>query len=241
MEKGYLYQALPFLKTIDSERREQIEEYFNSAPVWLMESFQIINMDRGVTFIRENTPVDMIYIIGEGMIKALDYRIYGIQYEYMRFSGLYAMGGMEIVMDLDQYRTTLQTVTPCTMIAIPKAKYAKWLATDIRALKQEARAIGEYLLEEGRRGRALLFMQGADRLCMLFADKYEDAGLQDELQLTETRQRIAEESGLCVKTVNRSVKKLEEDGLIKRVGNRILITREQYHSMKDVVGQIIDQ
>ena len=34
------------------------------------------------------------------MIKAVDYRIYGIAFDFMRFEGLYAMGGMEVVMDL---------------------------------------------------------------------------------------------------------------------------------------------
>ena len=75
MEQGYLHQVLPFLKDLKAERRKLIEDYFNSAPVWLMDSFQIIKMDKNVTFIRENTPVEMVYIIGEGTIRAVDFRI----------------------------------------------------------------------------------------------------------------------------------------------------------------------
>ena len=76
MEQGYLHQVLPFLKDLKAERRKLIEDYFNSAPVWLMDSFQIIKMDKNVTFIRENTPVVMVYIIGEGTIRAVDFRIF---------------------------------------------------------------------------------------------------------------------------------------------------------------------
>ena len=103
MECKYLYQVLPFLNEIDKKKRERFEEYFYSAPVWLMDSFQIVELDAGVVFVKENTPVDTIYIIGRGMIKATDYRIYGITYDFMRFEGVYAMGGMEVIMDLDRY------------------------------------------------------------------------------------------------------------------------------------------
>jgi len=241
MEQGYLHQVLPFLKDLNADRRKLLEEYFNSAPVWLMDAFQIIKMDKDITFIRENTPVEMVYIIGEGTIRAVDFRIFGIRYEFMRFSGIYAMGGMEVVMDMDIYRTTLQTATPCTMIALPRKKFAKWLETDIKALKQEAKAIGEYLLIDGRRGRALLFMQASDRLCMLFADKYEEDADNEILTISETRQEIAEESGLCVKTVNRAVKKLEDDKIICRNGNKIIISKEQYLKMQQMVSEIIDR
>ena len=96
MECKYLYQVLPFLNEIDKKKRERFEEYFYSAPVWLMDSFQIVELDAGVVFVKENTPVDTIYIIGRGMIKATDYRIYGITYDFMRFEGVYAMAGWRL-------------------------------------------------------------------------------------------------------------------------------------------------
>lgn len=157
MECKYLYQVLPFLNEIDKKKRERFEEYFYSAPVWLMDSFQIVELDAGVVFVKENTPVDTIYIIGRGMIKATDYRIYGITYDFMRFEGVYAMGGMEVIMDLDRYCTTLETVTPCTIVKIAKEKYARWLNSDIRALKLEAKIMGHYLFEQGKNSRHFYF------------------------------------------------------------------------------------
>lgn len=241
MENKYLHQVLPFMKELNSQQREHLENYFMSAPVWLMDSFKIVEMEKGFTFVRENAPVDTIYIIGKGMIKLMDYRIYGIVYDYMRFEGIYAMGGMEVVMDLDTYSTTLQTVTPCTMITIPKAKFEKWLKTDIKALKQEAKAVGEYLLQQGRMGRTLLFLQGSDRLCMLFIQRYEQYGRGRSYNIQGTRQELAEQTGLCVKTINRSVKKFEEELLISRRGNKIFMNEEQYLEMKARISKIIDQ
>ena len=120
---GYktLYDALPFLKDIDKKRQEQFKEYFRTAPLWVMDSFHIEEMDKGVIFVRENAPVENIYFIGKGIIEAIDYRVHGVAYEFMRFDNVYAMGGMEYIMDMKTYRTTLRTVTRCTVVKMSRA------------------------------------------------------------------------------------------------------------------------
>ena len=144
-------------------------------------------------------------------------------------------------MDLDTYKTTLQTVTPCTFVKIPRDKFAEWLRTDIRALKQEAKAIGEYLLEQGRSSRAYLFLQGSDRLALLLMDMYQKYEKNGVLQISSTRQELSDSSGLCVKTVNRAVKKFEDDGWISRQGNKISIDMEQYEMIRGFISKIIEQ
>lgn len=239
---GYktLHEALPFLKDIDKDRRTQFEEYFRSAPLWLIESFHIEEMDKNVIFVRENEPVENIYFIGRGIIEAIDYRFYGITYEFMRFDKVYAMGGMEYIMDLDTYSTTLRTVTKCTVVRLSRANFEKWLRTDIRALKQEAKMVGEYLLQDGRKGRALLFLQGADRLAMLFVERYERYSRNAILHVKGTRQDLSNATGLCVKTINRSVKRFTEEGLITREGNQILINKNQYEALKKIIANVME-
>lgn len=241
MESKYLYQVLPFLKDLDKKRREQFEQYLYSAPVWLMDSFQVVDIKRGTVFVRENAPVDTIYLIGRGMIKAMDYRMYGIVYDFMRFEGVYAMGGMEIIMDLDTYRTTLQTVTDCRIVKIPRDKFAKWLNTDSRALKQEAKIMGQYLLEQGRNSRAYLFLRGAERLALYLVDTYVKYEKNGVLKVTSTRQELSEVSGLCVKTVNRAVKKFEENGWITRNGRKFHIDEEQHRKLNAMVSKLIER
>jgi CRP/FNR family cyclic AMP-dependent transcriptional regulator len=236
----YLHQVLPFLTGIEKSRREQIETYFRTAPVWLLDSIKILNLGKNEIFVREDEPVDTVYIIGKGKIKGVDLRMFGITYDFMTFDGIYAMGGMEVVMDLDKYRTTLQTVEPCTLISIPKSKFEKWLKTDIKALKQEAKKISEYLLVEARQGRTFLFLYGKDRLCLIFTQRYEDAAKDGIYEVRSTRQQLALESGLSVKTVNRAVKTMEEDEWISRKGNKILINKKQYEQMKKVVSELIE-
>lgn len=238
---GYktLYDALPFLKDIDKKRQEQFKEYFRTAPLWVMDSFHIEEMDKGVIFVRENAPVENIYFIGKGIIEAIDYRVHGVEYEFMRFDNVYAMGGMEYIMDMKTYRTTLRTVTRCTVVKMSRANFEKWMSADIHALKQEAKQVANYLLEEERKGRTLLFLQGADRLSMLLVERFERYAKNGLLQVRGGQQGLSNSTGLCLKTINRSVKKLSEQGLITKEGNKILVDQSQYERLKEIISKIV--
>ncbi|MDE7313371.1 MAG: Crp/Fnr family transcriptional regulator [Eubacterium sp.] len=239
MKEVYLEEVLPFLKRIDKERREQFQDYFKNAPLWILENFVIEKLQKGTTFIREGEPVDMVYFIGDGTIKATDHRIYGISFDFMLFTKVYAYGGMEIIMDIDRYTTTLQTVTDCTVVKIPKAQFAKWMSTDIISLKYEAKLMGEYMLEQARNVRAFLFLQGANRLAMLFTNRYEKYAVGGCLKLCNDRQELSDFTGLSVKTITRSVNKLKEDGLITKQGNTIVICEEQYNRLKENLMEVL--
>lgn len=241
MNCNRLDERFPFLKEIDKKRHEQFQVYFKNAPQWLLESISVEKIEKGRIFIREGNPVDAIYFIGDGIIKATDYRVYGIQFDFILFTDVYAFGGMEVIMELEKYKTSMQTVTDCMVLKIPKAKFSEWMKTDIVALRHESKLMGEYLLEQARSVRAFLFLQGADRLMMLFMNRYKKFSVNGILKVCNDRQELSDYTGLSVKTITRSVKKLEEDGLVKKSGNQILINREQYLQMKENLSQIFSE
>lgn len=239
MENKYLGKILPFLNDIEKERREQFEQYFRTAPMWLMETFVLEELEAGTIFVQEGEPVNMIYFIGKGLIKATDYRIYGINYDFTVFDKVYAFGGMEVIINLDKYQTTLQTVTKCTVLKIPKEGFKKWLDSDIVALQQESRLMGEYLLEQARDSRMLLFLQGADRVAFLLMKRYRKYAENGVMKMKGDRQELSDFTGLCVKTITRSIKKFKESGLITTQGSYILINYEQYCRMEKMISEIL--
>ena len=241
MEENYLEQILPFLKNMDSDRRAQFYEYFQNIPLWLAESFAVEKLKKKTIFIREGEPVDAVYFIIDGIIKATDYRIYGIAFDFMLFSKVYAFGGMEVIMGEKVYRTSLQTVTDCIVLKIPKSQFDQWMKSDIRALRHEAKLMGEYLLEQARSVRAFLFLQGEERLSMLLTNRYEKYAVDGILQLKSNRIELSDCTGLSEKTITRSVKKLEEKGLISKKGTYIIVTAEQYTQIKESLSHILEE
>ena len=240
MKDTCLYRIVPFLKTISQDRRAQFEKYFETAPLWLLESLSVETMKRGTVFIREGEPVDMIYFIGEGAIKATDYRIYGISYDFMMIlKKVYAYGGMEVIMGQDTYRTTLQTVTDCTVIKVPRTQFQKWLMSDIHALQHESRLVAEYLLEEARNSRAFLFLQGSDRLALLLINRYDKYAENGIYRMKGNRKELSDSTGLCLKTINRSIKKFCDSNILTQDGRDLTIDHEQYLKLKEIVATIL--
>ena len=240
MKGNCLYHVAPFLKTIHEDRREQFEKYFATAPLWLLESISVEEMKKGTVFIREGEPADTIYLIGSGAIKATDYRIFGISFDFMTiWNRVYAYGGMEVIMDLPKYRTTLQTLSKCTVLKIPRAKFQRWLDTDIVALKNESRLVAEYLHEEARNSRAFLFLQGSDRLALLLINRYEKYAQDGIYQMKGNRKELSDSTGLCLKTINRSIKKFCEADMVTQNGRDLIINSEQYLKLKNVVHTIL--
>ena len=239
MKTEILFDKLPFLDMMQQDRRQQVLAYFRTAPDSLADYFVVENLAPNRIFVREGDPVDHVYLIATGTVKATDYRVFGTEFDFSRFDKVYAMGGMEVLMKLPVYRTTLTTVTKCTIIKIPIEPYVKWLRSDVDALQLEAQLMGEYLLEQGRLARAFLFLQGADRLMLLLIRKYEKYGSGGVYHMKANRQNLANETGLVVKTVSRAIKKLEEDGMISRSEKFLLMNHDQYLQMKAYVDRLI--
>ena len=198
MKHTYLHDVLPFLRELEREKQKQFEAYFRTAPLWLMDLFQSEIMEAGTTFIRENEPADTIFFVARGRVKATDYRISGIAYDFMKPMNLIALGGMEVILGQDTYQTTLQTETECIVTKLPRAQYEKWIYSDTEAFRLEAKLTCASLLEEERRNRLYLFLEGADRLAVLFSEWFEKYNKNDILCIGESRQNMADETGLCL-------------------------------------------
>ena len=234
-------RVMELQKSLPSEQRKYLNDYLSNAPRWVLESMQVVYKRKHTVFIEENTPADYVYILAEGVVRAIDYRIQGVAYDYMWFYSIKVFGAMEDFFNIPSYMTTLSTVTDCTMLVISKANYERWIWNDKNAMHMEVESMGKYLLEQNRKDRVFLFLQGMDRIIYMFVKNYEQRNKNSTFILEMSRQELAERSGFSIKTVNRSVKRMEEDDFIGRDGRKIVISKEQYIKMKTYLEPIVDQ
>ena len=236
----FLTDKIPELVEIETERKDRLIEYFSKAPLWLLDSIRVEQFDKEVTFIREGETVNNIYILLTGIAEAIDLRIYGVPFNYREFKDVYAFGSMEVILDEDVYRSTLRTVTKCTLVRMTRADFEKWLELDAEILKREAKLIVKDLLEEGRNDRLLIFAQGSDRLALLLLKQYEYYKDNGILTMRYSRQRIADATGVCEKTVSRAIKTFAEQGIITKESSTITINKRQYEELKKNVTQFVE-
>lgn len=84
-------------------------------------------------------------------------------------------------------------------------------------------------------------MDGKDRLMVHLIRKFEQRQpLPQALELRQTRNQMADEIGFSVKTLNRSITKLEELGMIRLQRGKVVIPLEGYGRMKEHVEHHIN-
>ena len=238
---GNITKLVGVQKELSPEMAEYIGKNLSNAPYWVLDSAQIVSKKKDTMFIEENTPVDFVYILLKGTVRAVDYRIKGVAYDYMWFQPGKNFGAMEIFYKIPLYMTTIMTVTDCTMLVMSKKNYERWIWDDKNALQMEIISTGNMLLDQNRTGRIFLFLQGMDRIIYFFVRNYNQQK-QDNMAIFDiSRQEIAERSGFSVKTVNRAVKKMEEEGYITKKGHKIIISEEQYLKMKSYLAPIVEE
>lgn len=239
LKEQQLFDRFPILKSLSADKKQQVYEHFRTAPENILDELSIVNFPKETVFINEGQPAENVYIIACGSVKAIEYRVLGIQYDFIQFTKVYSLGGMEVIMDLPLYRTTLKTLEPCIAIQIGRESFENWLMSDIYALKYETKLMGEYLLEQGRLAREYMFLPGPERLAKLFVQQYEKHAENGILTINSNRQNLANETGFGIKTVNRAVKSLSDGGYITKAARSIIITHDQYLSLKRLIAMII--
>lgn len=226
------------LGQIPAEQTAYFRNYFINAPDTVLGTLRLEQRGSDRILAEENEPIEQIYILMEGGVRAIDYRVKGSAYEYARFEGITILGSMECVFGIQNYMTTLVTASPCTFFVMPRQIYESWLWKDTNALRAEAQGMRTYLLDHTRENRVMLLLNGAERLIYLMAKKCESQKKAAVYILPVNRQELADQSGFSVKTVNRSMKKLEEDGFLTREGHKVRITHSQYTAMKEYLDLI---
>lgn len=238
-EKDLLIR-FPILNTIPEERKAQLLRYFATAPAALADHFTVHPLAADTTFVREGEPAQYVYFVAKGALKAIDYRFPGVEYEFMQFNKVYAMGAMELLLERKEYLTTLRTTKPSVILRCPADSFAAWLLTDISALRYESRLMGEYLLEQDRLSRAYLFLSGPERLAQILIHRFDSSAVGGVLTTDGNQQQLANETGFNIKTVARSMKALADENLVSRKGRQILVSHQQYLGLKELVRRVMD-
>lgn len=228
------------LSNIPKENKEYFLRYIKTAPESFLKELELEKMPKETIFIRENESVDYIYILLDGSVRAVDYRVHGISYEFMRFHPVKMLGAMEILLNIKNYCTTLITETPCTMLVCSAKEFSKWILSDLNAIRMETETVGKFLLEQDRKNRVFLFLQGRDRLFVLLIQHYEKHSKNGKCLVKLTRVELSDRTGISVRTINRSIKKMEEEGFISKENSKISINQEQYEKMIDFINGKID-
>lgn len=225
---------------LEKEKRIYFVNMFQKAPEFVFKNLEFRKIPKNVNFIQEYVPSNSIFFLLEGTVRTMEYRILGMQFDFMRFRAPQLFGVMEVLLDMEAYATSLVTTTDCTFLVLDKDAYSRWLDMDPGMLRTQSKNLLKLLFEQGRKERLLSFLQGRERLMLIFMEEYEvsrDANGKCRIKWTQNRMSVS--SGLSVRTISRVVTQMAEDGFINYQRGNIRISEQQYTKMKAHLDQII--
>lgn len=93
MTEQNILEQFPILSELPGDKLRQVYAHFKTAPQWLLEHISVVRFPPDTIFIREGQPACDVYVVASGTVKAVEYRVLGVQYDFIQFTKVYALGG----------------------------------------------------------------------------------------------------------------------------------------------------
>lgn len=221
------FQALP------PGKREYMELLFRNCTEEVKYYMNLLEIETDRTFIKAGTDCTHIFIVLSGKVTGVEWPMNERAYPFKDFGPGDFFGEIECFAGLAQYRISIVASTKCRILSIPAPCYMDWMRTDVDALFLRTQENTRRLIAQTAEARKYLFMEGKDRLMVHLIRKFEQRQPAPAvLELRQTRNQMADEIGFSIKTLNRSIDKLAETGLIRLQRGKVVIPMEGYRQMK---------
>lgn len=233
-----MHSLLKEILEIPGIKIKEFEELFDGKFTEILDTCQLVKLKEDIRFIEDDGQIDQIWLLLKGQVKALEEFSTGDIYTFSRFPAPEVFGEMEVLAGVHRFRATLITESPCVFLTLPVEAYRSFLKANSGYLYQRTNLILKRVLDEQKFMRTFFMIKSIDRIKIYLVRNYKDEDGKCSLRIT--RQQIAEETGYAVKTVNRVIKKLHDDDLLRIEGQRIIIRKDQYQKMYKSVKNYIN-
>ena len=224
---------MDIFKELPPQKRSYMEFLFRNCTEEVKYYMTLIDIEADRTFIKAGTECTHIFVILSGEVTGVEWPMHERPYSFKDFGPGDFFGEIECFAGLPQYRISIVASTKCRVLSIPADAYMDWMRMDVDALFLRTQENMRRLITQTAEARKYLFMEGKDRLMVHLIRKFEQRiPTPQQLELKQTRAQISDEIGFSVKTLDRSIQKLEELGLIRVQRGKIIITEDGYQRMK---------
>ncbi len=207
-------------------------EHFNSK---VEKSVRMLSLRSDETILRMQDEATKVYLLMSGSVTVQNEHQDGTVYAYATFEAPSLFGEFEAFAGSTYYRGTLVCQTDCQLAAMTREAYLAWMRSDAEALFCRMQQITRELVNQAGSERSFLFLSGSERLMACLANAYRNRQQNGICLLYSTHQQLADEIGVCVKTVQRSLKSLKEQGLVTIAGRKLRIDGTQYARMQQLM------
>ena len=227
-------KLLEKIQDVSEDRREYFLELFHNISNETLEQIVHIEVKKGQYILKAGAPADTVYFLLKGKVTGEAYTNRGRTYSFMDFSQMWVLGDYELFYNCEEYVISIRAEEDCSLMILSKQHYHNWVRTDANALYIRMQNILSVLTFERRIDRESLQKSSKERLAMILVRFYE-TGTKDRTgtyicQFTQSE--LADKTGVNLRSVQRSIASLRDDGLVSLKSGKMIINSEQYIKMK---------
>ncbi len=209
----------------------ELKEYLKNMPPELYHRCTIRIYPPGSIIHQKDFKLDYFGIIAKGEHRVINEFQNGNVFMIEKNEPIDFVGEVTILAGMERTSVTLETLTETTVIYFRRRDFEDWIERDIHFLRLVTRKVAFKLYRSSYNRGARLFYP-PQFILLDYILKYaaaEHIERTKEITVRRTRQELYEECGVTVKTLNRTVKRLEEDGLVTMRRGKMTMNLEQYH------------
>lgn len=210
-----------------------LKDLLRDMPPAIMARCMVKRVGKGVEILRKHEKMEVVYILCEGEYEVLTSFADGQMYVFGKVvskDDLHLVGEQEVLAEIEVSQATVRTVTDCRFLLLSPKDFWAWIQNDPHAaiilLKELARRLNNATREAGIQ----LYYPNIYQLKKYLAESYEAAD-QPLLRVKKKRQQIADELGISLRSVERGVKELKEQGLIRIAKGKIEVDESGYRKI----------
>ncbi|WP_313466804.1 Crp/Fnr family transcriptional regulator [Carnobacterium sp.] len=225
----------------DSWQKYQTIENFNYSDIaeYIREQGQRMVFKSGKAIVEKSEFPSYIYFIIEGI--AIGQRRYedGNEYSYFQVDKKSGnIGLLEVLSKKEQYVATITCLTNVTVVKVESAIIYELIMNNIGLLRKCSFLLARDLYSRSGNDGIYYYYTGIDRVRLYlinYFDQQKNILNSSSLQIGMNYEEIANQIGVSVRTIGRSIKQLKETKEVKVSSKKISISVQQYEKMKSML------
>lgn len=212
------------------EKVPKLEEYIRYMPEELKTRYTIRTFPPGYIIHQKHYSLNYFGIVCTGEHRVINEFENGNIFMIEKNEPIDFIGEVTILAGQEKTSVTIETITECTVFLISRQDFENWISQDIHFLRLVSKKVAQKLYRSSyNRGARLFYPPNFLLLDYLVKYAKEHTIAPGTLIVVKrTRTQLFEELGITVKTINRTIQKLKEDGTIGIEKGKICLTYEQY-------------
>lgn len=209
---------------------EKVAWFLSKIPEELKKKCKLKTVDKDKMVVLKGSEIEYIYIGCQGRMQVKNEFENGFIFSFASVNPIAYIGVMELMADQKYYSSTLQTTTHCTILEMPKEDFMNWITGDSQLLLEILRFVSSSMYEQSLKTGEGLAYPSLSILIGYLMNVFEGEE-QESVFLQRTREEIGSALGFSVRTINRNLKVLKEEGLVTVSRKGIFITAKQYRAL----------